>query len=100
MWASTSQSSLSTPRETSVNRSAVSASRCFAAVSILVDLPLGAKAVGLIAPVFTTALLPEFMRSLGDLLFEAYVFMHFEDWPDGFVICCLFHCFVISWLAS
>jgi len=35
----------------------------------LIDLAFRLKPVGQIAPVFATALLPELMRSLGDLFF-------------------------------
>ena len=55
------------------------------------DLPLSAKPVDLIASVFTTALLPEFMSPLGDLFFEALVLIHVEDRGGVFVICRLFH---------
>ncbi len=56
-----------------------------------IDLALGSKPVAQIAPVFATALLPEFMRALSNLFFEAHVFVHVEEWRGSLVIGCFLH---------
>jgi len=40
---------------------------------------------------FTAALLPEFMRALSNLFFEAHVFVHVEEWRGSLVIGCFLH---------
>ena len=57
----------------------------------LIDLAFRLKPVGQIAPVFATALLPELMRSLGDLFFQTNVFVHLKNRRGSFVRCFDFH---------
>ena len=57
----------------------------------LIDLAFRLKPVGQIAPVFATALLPEFMRSLCDLFFQTNVFVHLKHRRGSFVRCFGFH---------
>ena len=57
----------------------------------LIDLAFRLKPVGQIAPVFATALLPEFMRALGNLFFDAHIFVHVEEWRGSLVIGCFLH---------
>jgi len=45
----------------------------------IVDLPFCSKPVGQITPVFTTSMLPKFVGSVGDLFFQAYVFVDLKN---------------------
>jgi hypothetical protein len=56
-----------------------------------IDLPFRLKPIGQVAPVFATAPVPKFIRSLGNLFFQAYVLVHMEDWRGVFWICGFFH---------
>ena len=62
-----------------------------AALMTLSDRPLRSKPVGRINPLFATALLPNFMRPLGDLFFQTELFVHLEHRCGLFVIWCRFH---------
>ena len=55
------------------------------------DFPFRLKPVGQFVPWFTTALVPQFVRPLSDLLFQADIFVHSENWSGGFGICCFLH---------
>jgi len=57
----------------------------------LIDFAFRLKPVREIAPVFATALLPEFMRSLGDLFFQTNVFVHLKNRRGSLVRCFDFH---------
>ena len=56
-----------------------------------IDLALRLKPIGQVAPEFATAPVPKFIRSLGNLFFQAYVLVHMEDWRGVFWICGFFH---------
>ena len=57
----------------------------------LIDLAFRLKPVGQIAPVFATALLPELMRSPGDLFFQTNAFVHLKHRRGSLVRCFGFH---------
>ena len=44
-----------------------------------IDLPLRLKPIGQVAPDFAAALMPQLVRSLGNLLFQTHVFVHMEN---------------------
>jgi len=44
-----------------------------------IDLPFRLKPIGQVASVFATVVAPKFMRSLGNLFFQAHVFVHLEN---------------------
>lgn len=57
----------------------------------LVDLAFSVKPVGQVASVFIIPVLPEFMRSSGDLFFQADVFINCEGRNSEFVVLFAFH---------
>jgi len=44
-----------------------------------IDLAVRLKPVGQVISVFVTALMPKFMRSPGNLLFQTQIFVHMEN---------------------
>ena len=57
----------------------------------IVDLPFCSKPIGQITPVFTTSMLPKLVGSMGDLFFQADVFIHVKYWCANFVRSLVFH---------
>src|SRR5205823_8989291 len=61
------------------------------AVMPFIDLAFRLKPVGQVVSVFVTALMPKFMRSPGNLLFQTHIFVHMENWHDSFLSSGFFH---------
>jgi len=56
-----------------------------------IDFSFRLKPVGQVVSVLATTPMPKFIRSLGNLFFQAHVFVHMENRFGGFGGRCFFH---------